>query len=511
MIISDFELQAAQHHFIAQSLSYDHIYRSDDPAEVRVLVRLPSASKHPNLEFLVTLQIKQNGDTSHDSSAVRMNEPPMRMTEVERFYVKASAAADFVRFQHVFTRDQQYELCVTFLINLGGNDMIKPIGSATFLLDDIIAADNERKNVRLMSPDSRTLMNTTAEFTVRWTKIVNAVLSFEVRMRVVDKNNGWPFATTKLFFILFRWEPQGDTWMPLYQSEVLNKPSDAANAKGAMVFELAETFLKKANDGVDTRPLRFEFFHLETTGDLKLLGYLSTSMKRLRQARKSSNLDLRLNSFQEGELSGNLVMKNSKITLNRHFFVIQADFGGHIKGNFICFDLTLTEEHRRPTWRAFRSLRPFYLISRCSDNGVWEQVYRSEVLTQPAGKKAQRYQPAKLVQRKLSAGKKSRAISISFYYERVGGESIGIGYFNTTVETLFEVDVGNVFPLSPSRMENSVDIEGYVRVEQAEAGDTFLLFAAQCILGKPPPADAVSPSPVRFDSYPRSSSLSDSS
>lgn len=362
-----------------------------------------------------------------------------------------------------------------------------------------------------MSPDGKTLMNTPAEFGVRWTKIVNAVLSIEVRMRVVDKNNGWPFATTKLFFILFRWEPQSETWMPLYQSEVLNKPSDAADAKGAMVFELAETFIKKANDGVDTRPLRFEFFHLETTGDLKLLGYLSTSMKRLRQARKSSTLDLRLNSFQEGELSGKLVMKTSKITLNRHFFVIQADFGGHIKGNFICFDLTLTEEHRRPSWRAFRSLRPFYLISRCSDNGVWEQVYRSEVLTQPAGKKAQRYQPAKLVERKLSAGKKSRAISISFYYERVGGGSIGIGYFNTNVETLFKVDVGNVFPLCPSRMEHSVDIEGYVRVEQAEEGDTFLLFAAQCILGKPPPADAISPSPVRFNSSPRSSSLSDSS
>lgn len=452
----------------------------DEPAEIRVLVRLPEANHFSDVDIIGALQVLE-----HDM------EPAMQFTEVERYSATPADAVIFYRFEHIFNVNSSYDLRVNFYVNTYINLRLtkEPIGSATVQLTDIIHATNEKREVQLLSPEGDRRLNMNAEFALEYARLLSAMLCIEIRVKV-DKTKGWPFDTVRVFFVLFRWDPTSQaTWTALYRSEVLVKPTDHPGANGFMVFQEVQKNLKQAIDGVnDDRPLRLEFFQYQEGQDGLLLGYFTTSLRHLRQQKSGNELNIQVNTYPQGELIGKLHMVTSRVTMKRHYFSLQMEFGGVVEGDFVYFDIVLSEETRGTLWKGHNSQRPFYKIVRYSDQGKWEEVYRSETPSlSRSSKRRYKFKVAKLSERKLAGGKSRSSFLIVFSFEDLSKKEVPAGHFQTTIEELTGAKPGHVFPLkSPD------DSKAYFRILQAERGDLFTYFAAQCVLGSSEPGQSSS-------------------
>lgn len=491
MIVSDLALKSTAKSGSGPRTPYEQLFVKDEPAEVHLLVRLLSPIAEPEQELVGALQFQQK-----ERKVKRTSDDTILMTEVERLNIRAERAATFHRFEHVFTLNSYHFLLrVTFFVNLydAGTYSEQAVGSAKVWLEDVVSANNETLKVELVPADGTVFSYKEAEFSLDWSTISSSALSMEVRMRA-SKTTGWIFTTTRMFFVVFGWESRGTTWTPLYRSEVLSKPSEFLNGKSEMVFQLAEAYLNKVNGALENRPLRIEFFHMDSEDVPKLLAFLSTSLKSLRRAKESTKLDWRLNAFQQGEVTGTLTMGYSKVTHNRHFFVLHADFGGKVKDDFIYFALTLTEHRKQSSFGSFRSLKPFYNISRPSSDGKWECVYRSEAQMQVMGKHSVKFQLAKLTEGELNMGWREQPLCISFSYKRVVGKDIRIGSIETSVATLFDYSAGTMLPLTQSDSSGKgklAGVNGYVVIGQPEENGSALFFPAHCVLGQSAPESSM--------------------
>lgn len=476
MIVSDFQLNTARHAFVNMFQGRLADFENEEPAEIRVLVRLSGVDDLPDMGIVGALHVLQRG----------MN-PPMSLTEIERYSVTSSNTLEFNRFKYSFVVGKRYELCVKFYLNsyVDGIPTKELIGSATVELQDLIESENERKEVQLLSLEGDRAMHTKAVFALEYANMIDAMFCLVVRIKVA-KREGWPFETTLPFFVLFRWDPESiQGWTALYRSEVLDRPTDHPDAQGSMVYQEIQINLKEANAGIDDdRPLRIEFFQYKPYNDGLLLGYFMTTLRHLRQQRPGRKLQLEVNTYPQGELIGELRMKESQVTMKRHYFSLQAEFGGVVKGDFVYVDIALTEEKRHPGWSGLSTDRPFYKIVRIGYLGKWEDVYRSEVQSQvrSKSKRGYRFVVAKLSERKLTRGHNRSSFCFLFCYEKLGGKEVKVGYFETTVEELTEAKPGHVFAL---RSASGAEV-GYVRLEQADRGESFTYFAANCVLKRPP-------------------------
>lgn len=473
MIVSDYHFGSARDTFVNMFKGRLAEFKDDEPAEVRVLVRLSDANNLSDVEIVGALNVLQHG-----------MDPPMQLTEIERYSANPSDAVDFYRFEHIFIAEKNYQLRVNFYVSgydVDGLPTKNPIGSATVKLQDIVDSENERKEVQLLSAEEDLPMHTKAEFALEYAKMIGAKFCLEVRIKV-DKMEGWPFETTLPFFVLFRWDPKSlQGWTALYRSEVLGRPTDHPDAKGSMVYQEIQINLKNANDGIDDdRPLRIEFFQYKADDDGLLLGYFMTTLRDMRQQKPGKTLKWEVNTRPEGELIGELRMAATKVTMNRHYFSLQAEFGGVVKGAFVYFDIALTAEPGLPEWSSLLAFRPFYKIVRYGYHGKFDDVYRSEVPSQilSKSKRGHKFMIAKLSERKLTGGSNRNLFCFVLCCENVEGEEVNLGYFYTSVEELTEAEPGRVFALtSPSGAE-----VGYVRLGQADRGESFTYFAAYCVL-----------------------------
>lgn len=498
MIVSDFALYYARDEFLSPRRSRNAApFDDEDPASVKVLVRLPGAENLGNRVLVAVLFLKEHEPPNRDETDAVMgvcqyNITPVSWTEVERCTINADMALEYTEFKYLFLTDRRYEMRVEFFTMEELPDGLheEQLGFASAELTDIIEANHENLDVHLMSMTTREPTAGRAEFALSWITGVDDKLLLEVRVKI-NRKSGWPFSTNRPFFVLYRWEPRDKTWTPLYRSEVLTKVSDHPDARGSMFFQLAEISTHPADlhtnppeEGNDTVPLRLEFFHYKTTEDPKLLGSSAVSLFALRQAQHhGKTLALRLNTFPEGELVGKLLMVDSRISKSRYFFSLQAEFGGDVVGDFVYFDLSLTLSKGMPrgVW-GIGLTRGFYCISRYNDKGRWEPVYRSEVSSCARGNHLFKYKIAKITAKKLNRGFDRRSLLIEFYREKVGSHNVVIGYIQTSVAALLETAIGTELPIE-SRISNC---SGRARLEQIEVSDSRKYFALNGVLSRGP-------------------------
>lgn len=204
-------------------------------------------------------------------------------------------------------------------------------------------------------------------------------LYLEVRMRI-QYGSGWPFSTRRPFYILYRWETDISEWSAVYRSEVLTEPSQTPDAQGAMVFRIVNLPLSHVIGVYSKRPLRIEFFHYKMSKekDAKMLAYVETSIVDLRRTMSGSRMLMVLNIFPTGELVGNAVLQQSKVSSSKYFFSLMANFGGPVSGTLVYFGVGVVDVKRvRGAIRRARplteggsqrlrphELRPFFTISR---------------------------------------------------------------------------------------------------------------------------------------------------
>lgn len=486
MIVSDMAFYATVNSGTGSRARYNQLFAKDGPAKVHLLVRLLSPALNEESQIVAALQIQRR-----ERKVKKTSDNPLLMTEIERLNIPAGRVTTFNRFHRVFTLDRyEYLLIVTFLISSCNGDVYKEkaSGKAKFWLTDVVEGEKETHKVELQPQEGAELRYREAEFSVDWSAMTECILSMELRMRV-DMDEGWLFPTSRLCFIVFGWGTRSTSWTPLYRSEVLSKPTEFYNGEGEMVFGLVEASLNQIDGVLENRPLRIEIFQLVSGTPPKLLAFLGTSLKDLRQTKEKSEMDWRLNTFPHGEVMGTLTMGYSRISQNRHFFVLHAYFGGTVRSDSVYFALTLAEHGRHTLRRSLRSYKPFYCISRAKDDATWEHVYRSEAQTEMPGTGSVQFQLAKLTARDLTSIYDGGPLWISFYYERVG-RNIGIGYFKTSLAALSRHSAETVFPLqrpNSSGQAHSTCADGYAVLGEAQKSDLALFVPIHCVLGQAAP------------------------
>lgn len=508
MIITDVALQAFANSGTGSKARYSKLLAEDGPAKVHLLVRLLSPVSEEKQQIVAALQIQKGRQKNNK----KVDESALLMTEVERLNMPAERVTTFNRFHHIFTLDRyQYYLVVKFLISSYDNDTYseEAFCKAKVWLRDVVESDKETLKVELNSLTGGELRYREAEFSLDWTAMTTCTLSVEVRMKV-NKVEGRMFSTNSLCFVIFGYEARCATWTPLYRSEVLSRPTEFLYGDSAMIFRLAEANLKQDKGALENHLLRIEIFHVVDGNLPKLLASLNTSLKKLRQAKKGTELDWGLNTFQQGEVTGTLTMHDSKVTQTRHFFVLDANLGSVVKSDFIYFALTLTDHRRHPLRRSFRSLKPYYFITHLQDDDGWENLYRSETQTQWTDKHSVRFELAKLKKRDLTTNRNEDPLCIVFNHERVIGKDILIGYLETNLATLSNAGAGTRLrlKLGESWDQAHLTTDDYAIIGQAQKNDFALFLPIHCVFGQaiPEGTNTVSPAVEEIDYETRSSS-----
>lgn len=429
-----------------------------------------------------------------DGAIVELGEGANQMAqwrEVEnRLYVQ-TFGQEFTAFDHQFTHGVPCQVWVEFHIveNDGLIDGLEEgsefgVGYAMTTLHSILEAPNELMEVDLLSMDHTATVGR-ATFGIEWIQHKSATMAFEVRMRV-NKKEGWPFASTRLFFVIYRQEYDGE-WTPLYRSNVRERKTDHPDSRGCMLFTVAEVDAVTATDGKEDGVLRIEFFQYKTTRQHhKLLGYVLTSLKQLRQSPPNTDLRMQVSAFTNAELVGRVLLERSRFTFQRSFFCLQADFGGPVEGNFVFVDLSLAyskdffRSQPGATMRSvFSSNRPYYQLNR-GDNADpldWgDVVYRSDGSVKHPGKRILKFQLAKVNIAKLTGGDLDRPVCISFHTGR-GGR---IGRVKTSLASLMAMPPGDVLPIKFRTLPN----QGYVLLERKEWAENKAYLSLKCVLGE---------------------------
>lgn len=468
MIISDYHLEKARYAFQFNDRLAE--FRRDAPAELRVLVRLPHAIHFHDVKLIAAMHYRENG----------LN-PPMQICELERYSAEPHEAVHFFRFEHIFEHDKDYDIRVEFYVdaNIAGKLKKEPIGRAQVKLKEIIGSQGETIEVPLMSLSDNKMISMKAEFGLEYLRILSAKFLLDVHIRI-HKSRDWPLNSARPFFMMFRWDRHTSSWLVIYTSEVLDRPTDYPDANGAMMFAEFETNIKQVvGDDHDDQPLRFEFFHLNHDRNKKLLGYFTTTLRNLRGQSPDSELELHTNTFADGELYGSAHISGSFVSMVRHYFNVQVEFGGVSDGPFVYLDVSISDSSSDGLYANLKRQRPCYKIMRYGDDGNWSELYRSEVpLHGFSSKRAHKFNVAKLSEDKLSKSNTRSPIYIVFCAKTLWGNEVTAGTVKTNLEELAKAKSGQCFPL-----QTEDDQKGYFELLQVEAGKAFKYFSVRCVVG----------------------------
>lgn len=461
MIIAAQYLDAVQ---TALREEHDRLQNLDNlpPGRFRLSVRLPGADEIQDALLKIALYIQQAGE---DSPYV----------EASRLMLNRHEARGLNSFDTIFETRSQFNVRLDFMVShiSSAGEHGARIGMAFAKLGDLVQSKNERLDADLWGLNGAKVPEGFVELRMQWLRFKNERVVIEAHVRIL-RNSGWPFGAARPFFVLYKWEQPVRRWIPIYRSEVLTKGGTLPNSKGVMKYEVADIPAKKTLGGDYDRPLRLEFFHYKAKGKPKMLGFLETSLSQLRQTKPGVAMDLKLSTFAEGELVGALKMVNSKISTGRIFFHIQATFGGDVPGNFVFFDIGLTDVKERRGWKR-GSDKMFYTIARYGDSNVWEKIYRSEAAQRLSGK-LYRYQVARVSERRLNECRVTRPISLMLF-KGVGGKRVPIGHVETSVESLRSAPPGATLTL-----QGDSGSQGHVRIDQVEEKEGLIYFGLQCVL-----------------------------
>jgi hypothetical protein len=402
--------------------------------------------------------------------------------EVERVFISAATARDFTTFVHLFSLKSRYKLRVQFYLvetSILGEQTEVNIGHAFTTLQNILDAPNERLDVGIISMDHAALVGRSS-FCVDWIRDSSAILAFQVRIHV-NRKEGWPFNSTRPFFMVYRLEYDGQ-WTPLYLSEVRVKATDHPEANGSMLYSIAEVDLITVNGGDDNRTLRIEFLQYKNAHPHhKLLGYVTTSVTALRQSAPNTDLNVQVNKFPSGELVGHVMLEKSRITSPRSFFSIQANFGGHVRGRFVYIDFLLASfDARFLRSSAFVSTRPHYQINRVNvTTGTWDVVYRSERSSKYPSRKLFKFGLAKVQNSKLCGDDTKRLFTISLHKSN----ATRIGYIKTSLDELVKLSSHSVLPVT----FDTVSGKGFVQLDRKEVSADQTYLSLRAVLGQDSP------------------------
>lgn len=360
------------------------------------------------------------------------------------------------------------------------------LGYAVTSLNAILEAPNELVEVEIKSMD-RTAVVGTARFGVEWIQDKSALMAFEVRTHV-DKREGWPFSSKRIFFVLYRQEYDGQ-WTPLYRSEVREKKTNHPDSRGCMLFTIAEVNANTATAGNVDGAIRIEFFQYKTSRQRhKLLGSVMTSLKQLRQSDPNTDLKMQVSAFTNAELVGRVLLERSRLSFQRSYFCLQAYFGGPdpVECNFVFVDLSLSytkgffRSQPGATVRSvFSSNRPYYQLNRgdTKDPLDWgDVVYRSDGSVKHPGERMLKFQLAKVNIAKLTGGDLQRPVCISFH----SGRGARIGRVKTSLASLMEMQPGNVMAIKFRTLAN----HGYVVLQRKEWTENNAYISLMCVLGE---------------------------
>jgi hypothetical protein len=520
MIVTDLHLESARRLAVAKVQRYDAFMDEEGPRYVRLRVKVDGAetlplNKHLGASLFVRICDAAEVPDQSSPSCIMPPVDPNRVVcsgggpgldaveevtvegdtgeynEVENRHIVHPAAQDFTTFDHAFKHGVSCQIRVEyFLVETDhmGTGFEYDLGYLQTTMQDVLTASGEHLAVDLISMDHECKVGTGA-FQVEWTPTQELEISLEVRIRV-DKKVGWPFSSSRVFYTVYRNEFDGQ-WKPLYRSEVRDKVTDHPDARGCMMYTIAEINQLVATIGNDAGVIRIEFFHFKTTGAAhKLLGIVTTSLLQLRQAASAADLNMRLSTFTNAELVGRAVLDRSRLTANRSFFSLRVDFGGPVKGNYLFLDFSLA--YRKGFFRAqpgagarsvFTSTRPYYEISRtnATENSRDEVIYRSQKGTKKSGSRFLKFPVAKINIAKLKGSAESQALCFSVH----SGHAIRVAWVRTSLSQLMNLSPGNVLPVT-LRTDNS---QGYVILDRRELtndaeSENHSYLSLRCVLGE---------------------------
>ncbi len=492
MIISDFELSKAREKLFTIPKSRAIDLGQEPAAHVRVLVSLiGNARAAASSEINVLLYVKNLAHDDAVAAAAVLERLPFSVddslpdyTEVHR--ARLNPPPQDTQLQYALDATEDYELRVEFYDRHFEEGDSDAICYADFTLGEILAAPRERFDAPVLDLETKLPVEGTVRLSVVWMREWAARLVFEVKIKI-NKRLGWPFSTTRPFFVVFVRNFQTDVWDPVYRSEVLTQPSDLPDAHGSMYFEhavLNTQAMYDATQGMelsDNHPLRIEVFHYKTQGSSKMLAYMCTTNLELRQESLNEKMKMEVNTFPEGELVGSVVLKKRTITATLSFFSFLMEFGGDVAGYCLYLNVSLqsVKEGRFSSFSSRALTRPFYYLKR-NENEAWPSVYRSEIARTRFGNIYQ-FKITRISLKKLNANNPSRSIAICFHRDSLRHGSPGIGYIETTEQDLRDMPLYAILPIR----RDDGSYHGYARVEQKETNESRFFLSLVCFIGGP--------------------------
>ena len=304
---------------------------------------------------------------------------------------------------------------------------------------------------------------------------------FEVRIRF-DKKHGWPFASTRPFFVIYA-RNYKHTWIPVYRSEVLTRNNNFIDKQGSMLFAPAEIDNIKLRIREDHRNVRIEFFQYKTDQPSLLIGYLHTTAILLRQAENGERLPLHVSNVEKGDLVGNMHMVSKIVTANTGYYSFMVNFGGYLTHNLLLLFITVECRDRALN----RNLgRPILVIQVGDKNGpiffesetprrdpvsriVYDRMYfsKEKLLRQDA-----------LINTATSvngfSSDSASKCTLTFSLREQKKSSSPIAIVEANLQALFRAEIGKSFPVQDNdesrigevivRMSQEVDDKNYVHL-----------------------------------------------
>lgn len=486
MLVSSLELIFARDKLEPLPKTHEIDFSKQSAAQVRLNVKMPEIERNRGCSVTAALSVKCLGLKKKDETALLMgvarHDPKStEFQEVDRLVLQTSQD---ITFQYDFSIDNEYELRLKLTVTDDITGTIQWTGWCFISLDKILMAPRELLPVPILDRDEKKTEATLA-VSVLWMRDWEDRLVFEMRIKI-DKKVGWPFSTSRLFFLIYRYSERDKDWQPIYRSEVLTKASDHPHAEGSMYFQLAQLkciYLERT----DAQPLRIEFFHFKTTDCAKMLAQLTTSRVDLRQTDAGEPLPLNVNTFPEGELVGRLNLVRKVITKTTSYYSLLVNFGGDIQSNAVVLDIKLQVAKLR--YRPRRSLvskRLFFVVSKRGNAGAWESVHRSEVSSKIYRAKLINYKRTKITTKRLYGSDPTRPISIEFFYESVPKGQVSVGKIETSVQQLSTLAPNGVLDITT---QDSSRV-GYGMLDQRENTGSGLYVSVIFVFGRPGPEES---------------------
>lgn len=474
MLVTDFHLDEARRLAVANRQSYASSLDNDDRKVMRLRVFIEGADTMQSARHLGASLYVKNADAVPSgapyspplvhagSSASRFRVDVVdAYNEVENRVITPYEALDYWTFVTLFEHGISTPVRVEFFlaeVDAPYSSLEFDVGYAEVSLAKVLGTPGEKLNVAVLSMEHHGPVGINAHFGIEWVYEQEAVLALEMFIKV-DKEQGWPFASGRIFFIVFRKETNGH-WTPIYLSEVRAKRTNHPDAEDCMMYSVAEMNMHEIT-GEEDCTLRIEFYQYKTNSSHhELLGHLVTSVFQLRQAKEQSDLKLRLNTFTNAELVGRSTMTKSRFTARCSMFTIHTHFGGPVDCASLFLDFRLAFKRDcfktpQSIWlrNPFTFVRPYYEVScgsgtradmACPGTRIAvdevEVVHRSIKSGRAPGSNAVKYPLAKINVERLRYNNEDSYVCISLY----SSLGVRVAWVKTTLTELMELPDGSV-------------------------------------------------------------------